>query len=378
MSKRANGEGSVRQRPNGRWEGRLSYLDPVTEERKSVSVYGSTDAECRKKLREVSKRVERGQPAKDSTMPVGLWVKEWRESSLLASNRRPTTKALYAGLARKHLENGAISRHPLDKLKPSHVERLIVELRGKGLSESTVRQVYTVLRAALDIAQRDHGLADNPAAKVARPKVEKNEARFLEAADVRSLLEHSRGSRYYAAVLLMATTGMRRGEVVGLSWQDVKLDKAKAKVRHTVTRVDGSLTLSEPKTNRSRRELDLAPVMVAELKALRTRQKVERLKAGDQWSDTGMVFTTEFGTMVDPRNLLRVVQVAAKAAGLEGVRAHTLRHSAAMQMLEAGTHIKAVSDILGHSSISVTGDIYGHTSDDTAKAAISGLGEAFG
>jgi integrase len=93
---------------------------------------------------------------------------------------------------------------------------------------------------------------------------------------------------------------------------------------------------------------------------------------GNQWTDSGLVFTTEFGGPVDPRNLLRVIETAAETAGVEGIGVHTLRHSAAVDWLEAGVHIKAVADLLGHSSISITGDVYGHTSDDTARAAIDG------
>jgi integrase len=117
---------------------------------------------------------------------------------------------------------------------------------------------------------------------------------------------------------------------------------------------------------------------VTALKGWRTQQLQERLAAGDQWTDTGMVFATEFGTMLDPRNLLRTVELAARKAGIENVGAHSLRHSAAVAWLEAGVHIKAAADLLGHSSIAITGDIYGHVSDDTARAAVDGLGAALG
>lgn len=378
MSKRGNGEGSVRQRPNGRWEGRVSYVDPATDRRKSVSVYGSTAKECRGKLKAVRERLDDGRPAKDSRVTVGDWCKTWRTTALEASDRKATTKALYASLSKKHLEASAIASRPLDQMKATDVESLIVSLRKKGLSESTVRQIYTVLRGALDVAVRDDLLASNPAAKVRRPKVTRTEARFLSADEVKSVLEAAQGSRYFPAVLLMATTGLRRGEVAGLSWRDVDLEKSEILVRQTLSRVDGELVLSEPKTTRSRRRIPLLPSMATTLKKVQTRQKAERLRAGDQWTDTGMVFTTELGTMVDPRNLLRVVQSAATSAGLEGVRAHSLRHSAAVAMLEAGVHIKAVADILGHSSIAITGDIYGHSSDDAARAAIDSLGAALG
>lgn len=104
----------------------------------------------------------------------------------------------------------------------------------------------------------------------------------------------------------------------------------------------------------------------------RTEQKVERLKAGNQWVDSGLVFTNQLGGPVEPRNLLRVIETAAKKVGATGVGVHTLRHSAAVSWLEAGVHIKAVADLLGHSSVAITGDVYGHTSDDTARAAVEG------
>ncbi|CAA0120995.1 Transposase from transposon Tn916 [Mycolicibacterium vanbaalenii] len=378
MSKRANGEGNVRQRPSGRWEGRVSYIDPVTEKRTSASVYGATAAECRKELKKVRRRIEDGKPAKDAPDTVASWLERWRESSLAASDRKATTKSLYGSLSRKHLEATAIGAKRLDRLKPSDVEALIVELRGKKLADSTVRGVYTVLRQALDVAVRDGLLASNPVAKVKRPGVARTEAKYLAAADVARLLDAAKGLRYYVAVMLMAATGLRRGEIAGLLWSDVDLDKGELTVRHTLSRVDGELVLTEPKTDRSRRRVPLHAGVVTALKGWRTQQLEERLAAGDQWTDTGVVFATELGTMLEPRNVLRTVELAAKKAKIEAVGAHTMRHSAAVAWLESGVHIKAAADLLGHSSISITGDLYGHTSDDTARAAVDGLGAALG
>jgi integrase len=142
--------------------------------------------------------------------------------------------------------------------------------------------------------------------------------------------------------------------------------------------VNYALTITEPKTARSRRTVPLSPSVVALLRKHRTEQKAEWFRAGNQWQDSGLVFTTETGGPVDPRNLLRVIEVASKAAGIEGVGVHTLRHSAAVAWLESGVHIKAVADLLGHSSIAITGDVYGHTSDDTARAAVDGLAGRLG
>jgi integrase len=153
----------------------------------------------------------------------------------------------------------------------------------------------------------------------------------------------------------------------------VDLDAATLKVAATITRVNHALTITEPKTARSRRTVPLSPTVVAVLRKHRATQKADRLRDGNQWADSGLVFTRELGGPVDPRNLLRVIEAAAKTAGVEGVGVHTLRHSAAVDWLESGVHIKVVADLLGHSSIAITGDVYGHISDDTARAGRFGL-----
>jgi len=144
-----------------------------------------------------------------------------------------------------------------------------------------------------------------------------------------------------------------------------------------VQRIEGKLSTGEVKTDRSRRAIPLAPAIVARLHRHRVNQLEERMRAANQWAETGLVFTTELGRVVEPRNLLRVIEAAAKRIGLNGVGAHTLWHSAATAWLEAGVHIKQVSDLLGH-SVAITGDVYGHGSDQSARAAVDGLSGALG
>ena len=167
-------------------------------------------------------------------------------------------------------------------------------------------------------------------------------------------------------------------EYAGKTWLHVNLTDGSLKVAATLSRVGAELVTTEPKSPRSRRTIPLSPAVVSMLKAHRATQAAERLHAGNQWTDSGLVFTTEFGAPVDPRNMLRTVELAAAKAKIENVGVHTLRHSAAVAWLEDGVHIKAVADLLGHSSISITGDIYGHTSDATTRAAIDGLSGALG
>jgi integrase len=292
-----------------------------------------------------------------------------------------------------HLEPAPFGAIPLHKLRPSDIDALVLAMRAKmkpakiedaeplrALSDSTIRQTYTVLRAALDGAVRDGLIARNPTALVTRPGVQRHEARHLDASGVAAVLQAAQASRYYPALVLIAATGLRKGECLALSWDTsiVNLDDGWLKVRKTRGRVGTQLVFSEPKTERSRRTVPLSPAVVAMLRKHKTAQAAERLRAGNLWTDSGLVFTTEMGAPVDPRNFLRVLEDAAEAAGVAGVGVHTLRHSAAVGWLEAGVHIKAVADMLGHSSIAVTGDIYGHTSDDTARAAVDGWSGVLG
>ena len=398
MSRNANGEGTICDwmvdgKKRG-YRGALSYCDEHGAA-KRFYCYGRTRAEVKDKLDQARKRVTTGGPVKDAKLTVGEWMAQWRESGLAVSDRKESTRVMYASLSRTHIEPAPFGGVTLDKLKPSHIDKLILALRSKtkpgkpttnnpspapvrALSDSSIRQVYTVLRAGLDGAVRDRLIATNPCAAVRRPGVPRTEARYLDTAAVGAVLDAAKESRHYSALALVVATGLRKGEALGLRWSDVNLDDGWLKVRQTLNRIQTRLVATEPKTDRSRRTVPLSPAVVAMLRRHKVAQTAERLKAGDQWTDSGLVFTTEFGGPVDPRNLLRVAEVAAAKAGQSGVGVHTLRHSAAVGWLEAGVHIKAVADLLGHSSIAVTGDVYGHTSDDAARSAVDGWAVALG
>lgn len=394
MSRRANGEGSIYKRESdGRYVGALTFQDPVTAKSGRKVFYGKTRAEVRAKLREASDRLEDGQPVSDSKATVSQWLQQWTATTLAVSDRKESTRSLYRSLATTHLTPEPFGALRLDRLKPSDIEALVLRLRARtlpvrcedgsqaerrALSDSTIRTTYTVLRSALDGAVRDGLLARNPAAVIRRPGVKRSEDRHLSTWEVRRLLKAAETSRYHRALMLISATGMRRGECLALRWQDIDHDAGVLKIRGTLSRTGKKMIVTEPKTERSRRMLPLSPATDALLTAQRKAQIAERLHAGSKWTETGHVFTTETGQPVDPRNLLRVVQNAAARAGLEEVGVHSLRHSAATAMLEAGVNIKAVSDLLGHSSVSITGDIYGHTSDDSARAAIAKLSDAMG
>jgi integrase len=204
-------------------------------------------------------------------------------------------------------------------------------IRPRARARRLIRQTYTVLRSVLETAVRDELLATNPAAKAKRPGVPRVEARYLSVAEVGVLLEAAKDSRYAPLLRLLVSTGLRRGEALALRWQDVDLTNGVLRVHGTLSRVGGQLVIGEPKTKRSRRDVPLSPATVALLRSVKVGQAGERLKAGSVWVESGLVFTTEFGTAVDPRNALRSITTTAKACGMTGVGLHTLRHSAVLR-----------------------------------------------
>ena len=376
MARNANNEGSIYKRMrDGRPAGYVAaWVYEVDGERRRVRVYGKTRAEARDKLSAAKERITQGAPVKDSTRTLASWMKDWRETTLKASGRKQTTKQNYATVSRAYIETSVIGTSRLDKLKPQDVERLILEMRDKKLSASTIRTTYTVLRAALDAAVRDALVARNVAAAVTRPGLPRREVRSLDRDELARVLDAAKKSRYFTALLVCSRTGMRRGEVMALKWSDVDLKNATVTVVGTLSRVEGKLQITEPKSERSRRVLPLTAELVSVLKAHQLTQKKDRLKAVNVWTENGLVFPTETGQLCDPRSFLRVIETAAKRAGIAGpIGVHTLRHSAASRLLDNGVHIRQVADILGHSSISVTGDIYSHPTTDSARRAMETL-----
>jgi integrase len=341
------------------------------------TVYGNTAKEARDKAAEVRARLRANLPAKDRKITLGEFTAEWIDSSLEASDRKATTKNLYGTMARTHIIGAKIGAKPLDKLRPSHIDAWMVELKGRGLAESSIRTAYTVLRAVLDTAVRDKAIAQNQAQAVRRPKVTGKEAAYLTPDQVRSLLVAAEGSRYAPLFALLVNSGLRRGEALALHWSDIDFGAKLLRVRGTLARVDGELVVTETKTAKSRRAIPLSPTAEKVLRDMRTRQMAERLRAGPLWQPTPYAFTTELGEPCDPRNALRALKVAAKRANLPStVGLHTLRHSAASVMLSAGVPLKVVSEIFGHASVAITGDVYGHVSPDVSREALTRLSDA--
>jgi len=242
-----------------------------------------------------------------------------------------------------------------------------------------VDRVRDVLINALNQAVQWKLVPQNVAALTAPPKVEAYEARVLAVPEARRFLEVARSDRLEALWRVGLSLGLRRGETLGLRWQDVDLHAATLRVAVNLQRIDGKIVLVKPKTKESQRTLPLPASLVTALRQHKARQLEERLVAGPRWQDHGLVFCTSVGTPITPRNLLRSLQVVLNRAGLPHMRFHDLRHSCATLLLAQGEPVKVVQELLGHTDPRVTLGIYQHVvMEDRRHAAATGLDHSTG
>jgi integrase len=366
--KRGRNEGSIYQRKDGRW---CAVVDLGWEngKRKRKYLYGATRVEVAEQLPKVLRDKAQGLPVAVERQTVGQYLEEWLEDYARVSTR-PRTFQRYVELVRLHIIP-AIGSIRLEKLTPSNVQRLLNDKHTAGLSPKTVKHIRGVLNTALGRALKWGAVARNVAALTDAPKAVRPEIRCFTTDEARRFIEAVRGERLEALYLLTVTLGLRRGEVLGLKWQDIDFKASTVHVRAALQRVNGRLELSETKTVRSRRPLPLVDFLAKALRGHRVGQLEERLAAGAAWQDTGFVFTTRIGTPVDPANLLDDFKRILKKSELPDVRFHDLRHSAASLLLALNVHPRVVMELLGQ--ISLTMDTYSHVVPEAMRDAVGKL-----
>jgi integrase len=261
-------------------------------------------------------------PSKRTTGP--FLREDWLPS--LRAQVRPSTWAEHRSKVEVHLVP-AIGQVPLQRLTPGHLNTLYTDLLERGLSARTVLHVHATIRRALADATRWGLVPRNVALLASPPRPGRTELQVWTAADLRSFLAFVEDDRLYGLWLLAASTGMRRGELLGLQWPDVDLGRARVAVRRSLVTVGHQVIASEPKTAKGRRSVALDPATVAGLKAWRKHQTAERLAWGPAWTDSGLVFTREDGRPLHPREVTRAFTRQVLAAELPIIRLHDLRHT---------------------------------------------------
>ncbi len=323
-------------------------------------------------LREAARRA-----AESDLESHDLTVAEFLDAWLASKRRlRPSTAQAY----RSHLDLYLVphlGRLRLNDLRARHLDQLYLAIangtRGRPLTATTLRRIHATLRSALTTAVRRRLLQDNPANHVELPAIRRRPADVWTPEQLGAFLDAVSSDRLYALWLVVSLTGLRRGEAIGLRWQDVDTRAGLLRIRQQIVEVRGELVVGEPKTRSGVRLVPLDPGTVNALRAHQARQELERARWGEAWHDTGLVFTYEDGRMLRPELATRRFQALSRHAGVPVIRFHGLRHTSASLALAAGVPMRVVSDRLGHSSTAITADLYTHVSPVVAGTAADAI-----
>ena len=372
--KRANGEGSIRKRKDGRWEGRYTAgHDPATGKQIFKSVLGKTQAEVKEKLKKAL--VEAGQIdfTKSGKYTMGTWMDEWFEN-VAKIKVRPSSHQTYRGYIDNHIKP-SIGNIPLEKLTTmdlqklyrslltkGRVERIEAENQPSGLSAKTVRNINQVISSALDLAVAQKIIPSNPTDACELPKVEHREMQTIPEEQLQAFLAEAKATGVYEMYYIELATGLRRGELLGLKWQDIDWKNGIIKVRRQIARVDGQIVEAPLKTKNSYRTVTISPQAIEVLKQ-------QRAKTHDQY-----VFPSPNGGPISPDSVNNMLKRVLARAGIPKVRFHDLRHTFATIALQNGVDIKTVSGMLGHFSAGFTLDTYAHVTTSAQKEAAQTMG----
>jgi len=376
MGKRGNGEGSITRRKDGLYVARYTVQTATGSKRKAL--YGKTRSEVAAKLLKALADRESGLMFDADNMTVGEYLARWLSDSVRGTVRISTFER-HEQIVRAHLVT-AFGRLKVKNLTPAHVRSLHREKLEDGLAPATVRKIHSTLHKALSQAVAD-GLIPRNAADVKAPRPAPDEMRPLSEAEARTFLDAARVAedRFEALYVLAITTGLRRGELLGLRWDDADLDRGTLRVGRALVREGGRWVVGETKTKRGRRRVNLTPRTVAALKAHRKRQLEQRVRLAGLYEDQGLIFASENGTPLNPENLVkRSFKPLLKRAGLPEIRFHDLRHTCATLLLGRGVHPKIVQELLGHATIAMTLDTYSHYLPSMGDQASGAMGDAFG
>jgi integrase len=349
------------------------YIDGVP---KLKSVYARNKSECRRKLREAIVARDGGLAVDPKNLTVATYLERWLEDSVKGSVKIRTYDD-YRYCVDKHIAP-ELGRLKLDKLNAIHVQNLYAK-KLRSLSNETVLHIHRTLRRAFNQAVRWRLIRENPALDVDPPRKEKRPATVLSGEQVLRFIEVSGTRRLFPLYVLDALTGLRAGEILGLSWDDLSRDREGPllNVRRRLLNSSEGVRLEEGTKAGQGMVVRLPELGDAVLRIHRKRQLEERMKAGPKWEDMGLIFTTRTGRHIHPNNISGYLRKDLKAAGLPRVRFHDLRHSLATIMAADGAHVAVIAGMLGHANPTTTLSTYTHFVPGMQSMAVSRLNEMF-
>ena len=365
----AAGSGTIRQRKDGTWEARYTVgRDPGTGKQIQRSIYGKTQKEVRQRLQQANLDLDRGIYSEPIRMTVGKWLDIWL--SEYCGGVKEHTLTTYETQCRVHIKP-ALGALKLSDLKAHHVQAFLNSLyrnEAHPLSAKTVKNIHGVLHRALDIAVRLQYVPSNPCGIVQLQRSQRHEIRPLEARQINDFLAVIRGSEYETLLKVDLFTGMRQSEIMGLTWDRIDFKSGIITIDRQLVhekKKGGEYKFAPMKTDQIRK-IKPAPTVMKILQQRKAEQAQQRLLAGSAWDTTleGLVFTNALGQHYSHNTLTHNVRRFGEKIGVEGLRFHDLRHTYAVSSIRAGDDIKTISSNLGHTTISITLDIYAHFTDD--------------
>lgn len=375
-TKKANGSGTIRKRADGRWEGKYSLgYDPKTGKLIRKSVYGKTQKEVRLALSKIVSEMDSGTYAEPSKMKVSQWLDEWLASYTM--NIKPATKSAYEEHIRVHIKP-SLGNIPLKQLSTRDIQQLYTGLlKERELSPKTVRNIHGVLHRTLEQAKLLGYIRVNPADAAVTPRVEKKQVEALDAEDVGKFLAAIKGSKYEYPLFVAIFTGLRQGELLGLTWDCVDFEHGLLLINKQHNRVKGDTEFRFASLkNDKARVLTAADEVMEVLRLQKQRQESWAAALGDGWENLdNLVFTTEFGRYINNKILYQNFKRIMKKLGKPNLRFHDLRHTYAVNSLRAGDDIKTVQENLGHATASFTLSTYAHATPGMKKESAKRMTE---
>ena len=378
MSKRANGEGSIRKRKDGKWLVTFPtglYTDKG--KREYVYKYTETQAEAAEILRQLQAEKGMGVSQSKAAVKTGEWMEKWIESKAKGQKPiKPSTLTSYRNNFRLHIKP-YIGEIPLKKLTTYHIQRCLDAIGG---SCSTFVKNYNVIHGSLEKAVDLGMIVRNPCKGVTFPENDTEEMRVLTRTEQQRFIEQLDGEYYRPMLLMYLYSGLRLGEGIPLTWDDIDLEKRTIRVCKKAIVCHDYANHSAPqvvqdfcKTKSSKRRVVITAGLVEVLKEHKKEMMERSKQMGEEWSESNLVFLNTRGNIVYSRNLQESLYKIFARAGIEGATMHTLRHTYATRCFEAGVDIKAVSEQLGHKNVKTTYNIYVHLLEDTKEKEIDKL-----
>ena len=343
---------------------------------KSKSLYGKTRQDVQRQHRAALRDLDNWLDLSTERQTVSQFFARWL-TDVVKPRLAPKTHEAYSNIVRLYIEPD-LGRIRLDKLTPVRVAALLQDKQRSGLSPRTVHHIRAVLRAGLNQAVKWQLLTRNVAALVDSPRQAPKTVVPLTEVSARQVLAVAASHRLAALFRVALMMGLRQGEVLGLRWSDIDLDARTLRVAQALQRVDGKVIFKEPKTAKSRRTLRIPQSVVDALQMHRDQQNLERAAAGYRWTESGLVFVSTIGTPLDPRNVLRIWHGLLAEAGLERRAFHVSRHTAVSLLIAEGVPLKVIQEVVGHSLLSTTADIYGHLFPQAFAEAADAMDRALG